>query len=100
MTAAVQLAVCSWLVKSGGGDFRAYPGSEFVVANTLAKWQTLEPNEIDFSQKVVSNSCSVFNSLPASGNFCNLLITFANSLDPDQARQNIRPDLDPKCLTP
>ena len=29
---------------------RAYPGSEFVVANTLAKWKYLEPNEIDFSQ--------------------------------------------------
>ena len=27
-----------------------YPGSEFVVANTLAKWIKLEPNEIDFSQ--------------------------------------------------
>ena len=48
---------------------KAYPGSEFVVANTLAKWKKLEPNEIDFSQgfsqKVVSRS-SVFNSLPAS----------------------------------
>ena len=29
---------------------RAYPGSEFVVANTLAKWKNLEPNEINFSQ--------------------------------------------------
>ena len=28
---------------------RAYPGSEFVVANTLAKWKKLEPNDIDFS---------------------------------------------------
>ena len=28
-----------------------------------------------------------------------LLITFANSLDPDQARQNVWPDLDPSCLT-
>ena len=44
-------------------------------------------------------SCSVFNSLPASGDFCHLLITFANSLDQDQARQNFRPDLDPNCLT-
>ena len=83
---------------------RAYPGSEFVVANTLAKWKKLEPNEIDlsqgFSQKVVSRSCPAFNSLPASGNFCHLLITIANSLDPDQARQNVRPDLDPNCLTP
>ena len=65
-----------------------------------AKWKKLEPNGIDFSQKVVSRSCSVFNYLPTSGDFCRLLITFANSLDPDQARQNVGPDLDPICLTP
>ena len=29
---------------------RAYPGSEFVVANILAKWEKFEPNDIDFSQ--------------------------------------------------
>ena len=83
---------------------RAYPGSEFVVANTLAKWEKLEPNEINFSQgfsqKVVSRSCFVFKSLPTGGDFCCLLITFANSLDQDQARQNVGPDLDPNCLTP
>ena len=28
-----------------------------------------------------------------------LPITFANSLDPDQARQNVGPDLDPNSLT-
>ena len=37
---------------------RAYISSEFVVANILAKWKKLEPNESDFSQgfsqKVVS----------------------------------------------
>ena len=47
---------------------RAYPGSECVVANTLAKWKKLEPNEINFSQgfsQKVSTSCFVFNSLPA-----------------------------------
>ena len=38
------------------------------------------------SQKVVSTSF-VFNSLPARGDFCFLLITFANSLDPGQTRQ-------------
>ena len=38
------------------------------------------------------------NSFPASGDFCRLLITFANSLDPDQARQNVGSDLDPNCL--
>ena len=53
-----------------------------------------------FLAKVLGSSYSVLNSLPASGNFCNLLITFANSLDPDQARQNVGPDLDPNCLTP
>ena len=49
--------------------------------------------------KVLARSCSVFNSLPASRDFCHL-ITFANNLDPDQTRQNVGPDLDPSCLTP
>ena len=83
---------------------RAYPGSELVVANTLAKCKKLEPNGIDFShgfsQKVVSINCSVLNSLPASGDFCHLLITFVISSDPDQARQHVGSDLDPNCLTP
>ena len=72
---------------------RAYPGSEFVVANTLAKWKTLEPNEINFGQgfsQKVSTSCFLFDSLPT---------IFANSLDPDQAQQNVGPDLYPNCLT-
>ena len=30
---------------------------------------------------------------------CRLLINFAYSLDPDQAQQNVGPDLDPNCLT-
>ena len=30
---------------------------------------------------------------------CHLLITFANSLDPDQDQQNVGPDLDPNYLT-
>ena len=38
-------------------------------------------------------------TLPASGHFCRLLILLANSLDQDQARQNVGPDLDPNCLT-
>ena len=40
-----------------------------------------------------------FNSFPTSGDFSRLMITFANSLDPDQVRQNVGPDLDPNCLT-
>ena len=42
---------------------------------------------------------SKFNSFLASGKFCNLLIIFTNSLEPDQDRQNVGPDLDPNCLT-
>ena len=39
-------------------------------------------------------SGDTFVSLLASGNFCQLLITFTNSFDPDQEEQNIGPDLD------
>ena len=39
----------------------------------------------------------IINSLPAMQ--CHLLITFATSLDPDQARQNVGPDMGPICLT-
>ena len=63
--------------------FRAYPNSEFVVANTLAKWKKLEPKEIDFSkgfsQKVESRSFFVIFLFAPGGYFCCLLITFANS---------------------
>ena len=67
---------------------RAYPGSEFVVANNLAKRKKLEPNEINvsqgFNQKLVSTSSFVFNSLPARGNFCCLLTadTFCKQFGP------------------
>ena len=42
---------------------------------------------------------SLVSNFLASGDFCCLLITFANSLDPDQDRQDVGPDLDPNCLT-
>ena len=44
------------------------------------------------------NTYYMYNSFLASGDFC-LLLIFANSLDPDQDRQNLIPDLDPNCLT-
>ena len=40
------------------------------------------------------------NLLPADGEFSRLMIIFANSLDPHQARQDVGPDLDPNRLTP
>ena len=37
----------------------------------------------------------LFNHFLANGDFCWLLITLANTLDPNQDGQNIGPDLDP-----
>ena len=42
----------------------------------------------------------MINAFLASGDFCHLLITFANRLDPDQDGQDVSPGLDPNCLTP
>ena len=50
-------------------------------------------NFVLFSQNV--GTCYVTLSLLAAT--CCLLITFANSLDPDQDRQNIGPNPDPSC---
>ena len=36
----------------------------------------------------------LLNYFSACGIFCCLLIPFANSLNPDQAQQNVGPDLD------
>ena len=53
----------------------------------------------DDNAHVSEYTCSTFiNSFLASGDFWHLLITFANSLDPDQDRQNVGPDLDPNRL--
>ena len=45
---------------------------------------------------VISNK---LYSLPARGKFCHLRKTYANSLDPDQDRQKVSPDLDQNCST-
>ena len=44
-------------------------------------------------------SLQSLNSFLAIGDFCCLPISFPNSLDPDQDRQNLGPDLDPIPLT-
>ena len=59
--------------------------------------KTVYPLQTKFAGGITS--CFVFKSLPTRVDFCCLLITFANSLDPDQARQNVRPNLDLNCLT-
>ena len=80
--------------------FRAYPVSEFVVANTLAKRKKLEPNEINFSQGFSQNLYHSTSSFGLTLCLLGVQITFANSLDPDQARYFVGPDLGPNCLSP
>ena len=50
-------------------------------------------------KRFLINSAFLVNALPTIVLpiivSCSLLITYASSLDPDQARQNVRPDLDP-----
>ena len=66
------------------------PWLRICCSQHFSQKKKLEPNEINFSQgfsqKVVS---TLFP-----------LITFANNLEPDQARQSVGPDLGPNCLTP
>ena len=50
---------------------------------------------------LIFTGCPVYYSFQISllaATFCLLLVTFANSLDPDQNWQNVGPDLDPKRL--
>ena len=45
-----------------------------------------------------ADPCVSFKYFLASGDFCRLLITFANSLYTDQDQQNVGPDLDTNYL--
>ena len=54
---------------------------------------------IDFIDSTFLGLIITLSYFQASGNFCHLLMAFANSLDPDQDRQNVDPDLDLNLLT-
>ena len=61
------------------------------------KWNSVNKSKFNHFTSKVNKLAAVpsvvkNNSLPASGNFCHLLITFANSLDPVQDGQNVGPD--------
>ena len=51
-----------------------------------------------FNYMVSLQHLTVWLLVTTNDDFCHLLITFANSLESDQARQNVGPDLDPNCL--
>ena len=54
--------------------------------------------DIKIKQLLYSNLQIDISSFLVSIHFRHQLITFANNLDPDQARQNVGPDLDPNWL--
>ena len=45
------------------------------------------------------NLCPCITLSSASDEFCLLLHTFVNNVEPDQGGQNVGPDLDPTCFT-
>ena len=67
-------------------------------SQNFSQMEKVGANEINFSQGFSQKEVFIFNSLPARGDFSCRLFAFAKSLDPDQARQNAGPDLDPDCL--
>ena len=61
-------------------------------------------NQIEESismQRGLKCVCFFYSALPftVGDELYGLLMTFVNSLDPDQAQHNVGPDLDPNCLT-
>ena len=74
--------------------FRTFSDAPTETLHTQKNRQIFFEPEKDFWMIMVS-----FLSLSTSSEFCCLLMIFTNSLDPNQARQNVGPDLDPNCLT-
>ena len=66
------------------------------ATNTLQQVSSLR---MSITNKGPFQSSIALTLSPLVAAFCRPLITFANSMDPDQARQNVGPDLDPNCLT-
>ena len=95
--------VCKLCIGLPRSYTQGLPWLRICCSQHFSQMEKLEPNANNFSQgfsqKVVSTSC-YYVHVYARGNFCCLLITFANSLAPDQAQHFVGPDLDPNCLHP
>ena len=79
-----------------------------IFANTLDPDQALQNvgPDLDLShflvvEYIIINHRTIYRNRPPTLTLCLLimLIIFANTLDPDQARRNVGSDLDPNCLT-
>ena len=74
-------------------------GNMFAVYGDWSVRQKVDCMSVNSMDMVKSGKLNPFSSFLVSHNFCHLLLTFANSLNPDQDQQNVGPDLDPNCLT-
>ena len=84
---SISFSICFWCLKEPS----LWAGS-FMYHNTCFGCK----RKLNFNCTLLHG---LINFFLASCDFCCLLITFANSLDPAQAWQNVRPDLGPNCLT-
>ena len=82
-------AVCSWST-----GFASILNLSVILGNYLQQTTSAD----DIFRCILFLGALRVNFFLASGNFCLLLIAFANSLDPDQDRHKVGPDLDPNCL--
>ena len=70
------------------------------VSGVFSPKTTHRISEVSMNFYCFCISILILNSFPACSNIvCRLLILLTNSLNPDQARQKVGPDLDPNCLT-
>ena len=87
-------------IRAGGGSFRTAGGGGGALGQQGAPpcysslWETLDI-QYCFYYSSTLYCCAIFNSQNA-GFF--ITIWVSNSLDPDQARHFVRPDLGPNCL--
>ena len=91
---------CLWSDSNQGPldlNLSTLPLSSDISIYLYSEKNSVDPDQL-FSNLGISR-CKTFNSLLASSEFCRLLITFTDSLDSDQDRQNVCPDLDQNHLT-
>ena len=88
---------CYCVIITVTGDFNKLYAFQ---TKEISNWQAILSQKPSL-QKTIDFTLTqpgAFNSLSARGEFFRLLIIFANSFDPDQARQNFGPDLGPRMF--
>ena len=69
-----------------------------MLLKSLLKRRQMARISVKFLLNTTANVCGLLTLSLLAVTFCRLLITFANSLGPDQDRRNVGPDLGPNRL--